>query len=248
MGYIYIIRNYINEKVYIGQTTKNIEDRWKQHLYNAINSKTRNQALYLAMRKYGVENFYIEELENVCDDLSLDDKEIYYIKEFNSLAPNGYNETLGGSKFKDDNPMYHDEIRTKVSKHFIGDKNPAKRPEVREKIRKSRLGTKASDETKKKMSQNNGRYWLGKNLSKETRDKISKNHGCRGKFGGLNPNAKQVARIDKDSFEILETYDSISSAIKWVQSNVKEGASQIGISHCCGGHQKTAFGYIWKFI
>ena len=51
MGYIYIIKNNVNSKVYIGQTKKSIEERWKEHIYS---STYRNQILYMAMRKYGV--------------------------------------------------------------------------------------------------------------------------------------------------------------------------------------------------
>ena len=156
--------------------------------------------------------------------------------------------TIGGSKFKDDNPMYHDEVRKKVSKHFIGDKNPAKRPDVKEKIRQKELGRKASDEARKKMSENSPRQWLGKHLSPETRAKISQNHGCRGKFGGLNPNSKAVQRLDKDTLEVLEEYDAINTAIKWVRENVRPNALASNISQAVHGKQKTAFGYVWRLI
>lgn len=247
MGCIYIIKNKINNKVYIGQTVKMMEERWREHLYNS-KPGGREQLIYLAMRKYGVENFYVELLEIADDTQSLDELEIAHIKNFNSLTPNGYNMTLGGSKFKDDNPMYHEEIRKKVSQHFIGDKNPAKRPEVKEKIREKALGRKASDEARKKMKENNGRYWAGKHLSEETKAKISKNHGCRGKFGGLNPNSKAVQRLDKDTLEVLEEYESIREAGKWVNENVNPRASWTNISKVCHGHQKTAFGYVWRLI
>lgn len=244
MGYIYIIKNTINSKVYIGQTRKTIEARWKEHLSNVF---VRDQAIYLAMRKYGSENFYIEELEHV-ENSNIDERETFYIKKYNSLAPNGYNLILTGKSFKNDNPMFHPEIAQKVSQSFIGDKNPAKRPEVREKIRKSRLGTKASEETKTKMSQNNGRYWLGKTRSEEYKKHFSETHWCRGRYKGLNPNSKKVARLDKNTLEILEEYDSLQSAIEWVHKNVSSTASWTNISKVCNNKQKSAFGFLWKFI
>lgn len=247
MGCIYIIKNTVNDKVYIGQTVKTMEERWREHVYNA-NAGQRDQLIYLAMRKYGVENFYVELLKIAEEDESLDELEIFYVKQFNALSPNGYNMTIGGSKFKDDNPMYHDEVRKKVSQHFIGDKNPAKRPEVREKIRQSSLGKIISAETRKKMSENNGRYWAGKHLSDETKAKISKNHSCRGKFGGLNPNSKAVQRLDKNTLEVLEEYDAINTAIRWVRENVKPNALASNISQAIHGAQKTAFGYVWRLV
>lgn len=97
-GYIYLITNKINGKTYVGQTTKTIEKRWKQHLSH---SKYDNYPLYYAMRKHGIDNFYIELLdiieEQTFDDLiaTLNDLEICYISIFDSLK-NGYNATAGG--------------------------------------------------------------------------------------------------------------------------------------------------------
>ena len=245
MKYIYIIKNKINDKVYIGQTKKSIEKRWNEHLKN---TKTRNQLIYLAMNKYGIENFYIELLEEVPENVSLDEREIYYIKQYNSISPNGYNMIKGGSNFKDDNPMYHKEIAKKVSEKFIGDKNPAKRPEVRLKISEYAKNHRASEETKKKMSINNCRYWKDKKLPKETCEKISKNHWSRGLYGGLNHSSKKVVRIDKYTDEILQTYNSIKEACDWVKENIRNNAQASNISRVCHGRQKTAFGFKWKII
>ena len=247
IGCIYVIKNTVNNKVYVGQTVKTMNERWDEHLYNA-KPDGREQLIYLAMRKYGVEKFHVELVKMADGTESLDELEIYYIDKFNSLTPGGYNMTRGGSKFKDDNPMYHEEIRKKVSKHFVGDKNPAKRPEVKEKIRQKALGRKASDEARAKMSANNPRQWLGKHLSEETRTKISQNHGCRGKFGGLNPNSKKVQRLDKNTFEVLEEYDAVMTACRWVRENVKENARASNISQAIHGKQKTAFGFAWKLV
>lgn len=239
-GYIYIIKNKVNQKYYVGQTNKTIKIRWKQH---KDSYKIRNQVIYLAMRKYGIENFYIEEIEKI-PEKQLDNREQYWIKKLDTMTPNGYNMTYGG----DFNPMHIPEIAQKVSKHFIGDKNPAKRPEVREKIRQSALGKKASEETKKKMSVNNGKYWKGKKHSLETRKKISENHSCRGKFGGLNPNSKCVARIDEKTNIILEKYNSLKEAEHWINNNIKSNATYTNITKCCNGKQKTAYGFKWTYI
>lgn len=92
MGFIYKIYNDINNKVYIGQTSSTIEERFKQHLkkINSVDKKT--YPLYNAMRKYGIEHFFIEQIEET-DDLNA--REIYWIKQFDSYN-NGYNATLGG--------------------------------------------------------------------------------------------------------------------------------------------------------
>lgn len=104
MGYIYKITNLINGYPYIGQTVNSIESRWKKHL-EATNA-SYNYLLYNAMRKYGIENFKVEEIEQ-CDNSLLNEREKYWIKMFDSyyLNGHGYNMTLGGegtTKYSDE--------------------------------------------------------------------------------------------------------------------------------------------------
>jgi hypothetical protein len=90
---IYKITNILNNKVYIGLTVQNLNDRFKQHL-NGVNSGSNCQ-LHRAIRKYGVENFKVEK---ICRCNSIDKMkklEILFIKKFNSFE-NGYNMTSGG--------------------------------------------------------------------------------------------------------------------------------------------------------
>lgn len=93
-GFIYIIRNTINNKVYIGQTRVDVITRWKEHLRHA---KYGKQIINRAMRKYGVNNFYISTLE-ICDSKLLDIREMYYISLYNSTNKSkGYNVSIGGN-------------------------------------------------------------------------------------------------------------------------------------------------------
>lgn len=71
-----------------------IEDRFKAHIKKStINS--RGYKLYNAFRKYGIENFYVELLEGNIPVEKLNDREIFYIEEYDSYE-NGYNSTKGG--------------------------------------------------------------------------------------------------------------------------------------------------------
>ena len=95
-GSIYIIKNKINDKVYIGQTTQSVVERFKQHC-KPSEHKRHKYTLYRAMTKYGVENFYYEIIEENIPVEKLDAKEIYYIDKYNSYVKNnGYNSTKGG--------------------------------------------------------------------------------------------------------------------------------------------------------
>jgi group I intron endonuclease len=111
IGEIYKITNLVNNHVYIGQTrshrlNKNkyrpfgYMGRFKDHV-NECNSNKKNVCRYLnsAINKYGVDNFKCEKMLECAID-ELDENEIKYIKECNSLFPNGYNLTEGGKTCK----------------------------------------------------------------------------------------------------------------------------------------------------
>ena len=92
---IYKITNNINGKCYIGQSV-NIEKRFNNHKIacNNPNDNGYKYPLYQAIRKYGIENFSFEILEE-CNINDLDEREKFYIIKYNSYN-NGYNQTLGG--------------------------------------------------------------------------------------------------------------------------------------------------------
>lgn len=91
MGYIYKIINQINNKVYVGKTVTTIANRWLHHLDDY---KKFDWHLYRAMRKYGIEHFSIEQIEE-CDDEIINEREIYWIEKLDTFH-SGYNSTLGG--------------------------------------------------------------------------------------------------------------------------------------------------------
>lgn len=94
MPYIYKIYNDINDKLYIGKTTKTIEDRWKEHVYAALYREDKNFLLYNAIKKYGIKYFHIAQIEECPTDI-LNDREKFWIQYYNSYN-NGYNMTEGG--------------------------------------------------------------------------------------------------------------------------------------------------------
>lgn len=99
MGYIYKVTNTINGKVYVGQTTRDVSSRWKNHISEARYPRQQdNSILHKAMRKYGENAFAVEELEQ-CDNDMLDDREQYWIQQYDS-ANVGYNISLGGKGYK----------------------------------------------------------------------------------------------------------------------------------------------------
>lgn len=101
MHYIYKYTNKITGKHYIGQTN-NLQKRYNGHKSEAFNPKASgyNLPFHCAIRKYGIENFSYDILEEIEDGESqgfIDDREIYFISFYHSLvSENGYNLTIGG--------------------------------------------------------------------------------------------------------------------------------------------------------
>jgi len=104
-SFIYLITNLITKKQYVGQTKEyynkkynGIEGRFKRHIYDALkkyNIDNKNSLPY-AIKIYGETNFNIEKIKKCLSDKA-DYYEKYYISQYNTLHPNGYNLTVGGS-------------------------------------------------------------------------------------------------------------------------------------------------------
>jgi group I intron endonuclease len=181
MHYIYIIKNIINGKMYVGQTI-NLIARWSCHKYN---SNTYNYPIYLAMRKYGIENFQFIPVENFNTQPEADIAEKFWIDLLETKYRKfGYNIKDGGSHGK-----HSEESKSKMS--LI------------------KIGKKASENTKLKFSKlrsGNLNPNFGKTTSKEVRAKISKSVTLKVQ-GEDNPNAKltkhlvNLIKIDYESGE-----------------------------------------------
>ena len=149
MGYIYKIVNKVTNKIYIGQTIQDLEERWKGHC--KLNSNCRY--LKASFKKYGIDNFNIK-LICICFDEDLDNYEIEYIEKYNSLVPNGYNLRKGGNGGKQ-----HEETKMKISQTL---KNKVNRV-----YSKPQLGKPHTEEIKRKISL----ALKGKKLSEEAKEK-----------------------------------------------------------------------------
>ena len=93
-GYVYCISNKINSHQYVGKTIRNIQERFLEHCKDSQKEKCENRPLYQAMRKYGIENFYVFLLEET-EISNLEEREQFWINELDTYK-NGYNATRGG--------------------------------------------------------------------------------------------------------------------------------------------------------
>lgn len=91
-GHIYVITNKATGEQYVGQTSRDIDIRFEEHCYD--NRSTSH--IHNAIKKYGIQNFTIEELETV-DLNQLDERERYWIAKLDTYK-HGYNQNIGGNQ------------------------------------------------------------------------------------------------------------------------------------------------------
>lgn len=164
---IYLIRNKINNKVYVGQSI-NIEKRWRDHKVRKDDS-----AIHQAIQKYGVENFEFKVLQECTRD-ELNDLEVFYIEKYKSFGKNGYNLNKGGNSCPKDFTKTRIE---RIKSSCKGRKSPMKGKHLSEETKKHlsevNKGKKASEETKLKLSINSKNAW--KNMSENNYKKRCEN-------------------------------------------------------------------------
>lgn len=93
-GYIYCISNDINNNKYVGKTIRSIKERFQEHCRDFRKYECEKRPLYSAMKKYGTEHFFVEQLEEV-EISKLEEREQYWINKLDTYN-NGYNATIGG--------------------------------------------------------------------------------------------------------------------------------------------------------
>ena len=132
-GEIYMITCIAENKNYIGQTIKTTPKRWKSHIANIKFGKKDCTLLYKAMRTYtNYElDFEVKCLKKDIQHSELDKWEEYFIKEYNTLYPNGYNIRIGNGSSKKivvlrEYDCHNEETRKKISTSQLGNRRPPK--------------------------------------------------------------------------------------------------------------------------
>lgn len=121
---IYKITCKSNNKVYIGQTSETLKQRFNRHM--GYQKDEHDTKFYRAVRKYGKENFFIEEIDTSNDQEELDNKELYWINYYDAVNK-GYNTKDTKGKCGGDTLRNHPdkaEICKKIRESKLGDKNP----------------------------------------------------------------------------------------------------------------------------
>ena len=242
---IYIHRNKINNKLYIGQTCQTPEKRWD----NGRGYKT-SERFYNAIQKYGWNNF---EHIILYTNLSLEQAnqiEQQLIKNLHTTDPQyGYNITKGGKNFHHSEETkrkigeanhialqgtkWTQEHRQLISKMFMGEGNPFygkhHTEETKEKISKSRKGKRAGEQ----------HPFYGKHHTEETKEKISENRKSKG--------GKQVRCINTG-----EIFDTMMDAARWcglaTSCSIGQACNKTGKRKTAGKHPITKEKLLWEFV
>lgn len=244
-GNIYKIINLINNKIYIGQTTKDIYYRFKCHIYKSYTVPKCRYALHHAINKYGKENFIIEKICECFSKNELDKREIYYIYKYKSYNRKyGYNLKLHYS-----HGMHSEETKEKIRRKRLGKKTSK---ETIEKLRKLSTGRKHTEEAKQKISKYRKKHYTKVILTEDGRKRLSeknskhqsgKGNSMYGRKGKLNPNSKKVMMIDLQTGDIIKLFESVGLAEKWLKENVNNKASHSNIVNVCNKNRSFAYGY-----
>lgn len=131
INYIYCYTNKQNGKKYVGQTN-NIKRRYKQHKDDSFanySDARYNQAIHCAIRKYGLDNFDFEILEVLENKTSeeVNERETYWIREKNSLAPNGYNLKATGEANRGRNSSSLSDVDKNEIRRRLREKEPIRK-------------------------------------------------------------------------------------------------------------------------
>ena len=203
-GSVYIIKNTVNNKIYVGQTRQTFKNRFKVH-------KSQKSYLGNALRKYGIEKFDINILSVPIYNLSIIEKKL--IDYYDCIAPNGYNLESGGKRDYTVSDITRDRMRRarigkkasdstrlKMSISMTGKKRkPFKRPphsiETKIKMSIAKKGVVFSEEHKKNMR--------GKKHKKEHIEKIQEKR--RRTYEIICPNGNKI--ITNKISEYCEKYN-----------------------------------------
>lgn len=234
-GYIYKICNSINDKIYIGQTRRDINVRWRQHLSTAQNGKDANTILYRAMNKYGCDNFNIQLIQEYSfyskEELikTLNEEEIRYISKYNSIKPNGYNMQHGGKS-----PT--ESLKRPVDKYSLDGKYLKSYESILE----------ACSDSDKKINRIH--------ISECCRGKLYTSAGYVWRFKGdkfdkYGEVDKRFTPVDQYSVDgkFIKHYYSFSNAVYEVFGTTNHEKYSSKIASCCKGKSRTAYGFVWRY-
>ena len=218
MGYIYQILQD-DKPVYVGQTIKQISERWYEHVY--LTQSNKGYEIHNKMRKIGINHFHIELLEETDE---LDEREIFWIEKLQThFSVGGCNLTRGGQTAAEKNkkPCYQYDLNGNFLREFESIKDASRF-----------IGKNHRNISNTLMGKFNTAYGY-----RWSYDKVEKLPPLKSNHTGVS---KEVYQYDLNGAFIAK-YESTKEAAKAL------GKSQGNISSAANGKRKTAYGFVWSY-
>lgn len=213
IGHIYCVVCNRNQRMYFGQTMQQVESRFEAHIRRAKRGSLLK--FHRAMRKYGEENFTVEEVVAVSAPTKkelkakLDFLERHFIQRYDTRK-NGYNMTDGGDSCPMVGKNHSEETKLKIGMATKGRKHLKA---TKDKISKGNKGKKLSEETRRKISEaKKGKTspFKGKHLSKEVRKHLSELAiGRQSPFKGHHHS--EATKRKMSEIKIIQNHGNIST-------------------------------------
>jgi group I intron endonuclease len=189
--FVYCIKNLVNDKVYVGQSTQKTDHRLQEHKSKLRSNTHENIHLQRAWNKYGESNFEIRKLETVETIDELNRLETRYAKQFRVHDRQfGYNIRGTG-----DNRFVTEETKKRISTSKLG--VPVHTKASKAKIRKASRNRIHTIESKLKRSVKlKGYVW-----PIEVRNQWAKTHRHDKEYPIiLSPNAIEYQPVNMSAF------------------------------------------------
>lgn len=242
--YTVYIHIFPNDKVYVGITSQNCEQRWKNGNGYANNSHLKN-----AIKKYGWKNIQHVVIR---DDMTKEDacqieKDLIALYDSTNRIK-GYNKSIGG-ELSSLGFHHTEEAKKRIGKASIGRKRTKEAIEIVAKAKRKQVDVydlqgkliarcKSLTEAEKLTGVDNS------NISSTCKGKYKQFKGYIFKYAGEKPD------IEKSKYrKPVMMFDLNGEYIKTF-STVKEAIEETHLTHigdCCKGKYSHCGGYIWRY-
>lgn len=199
---------YQNKIIYVGQTIRSLKRRMSSYKHSIKNDKIKTYIVN-HLRFYGLENHEFSIIEqNINHKEKLNEREIFYIKFYNTFYPNGMNLTEGG-----DSPIFSNETKNKMSNSRKG-KIPWNKGTIGLMGAHWTTGIKLPSHSEKwnrkiaKFGEDN--HFFGKKHSKESLEKMSQSLRGRKTWNKIE---SRIIKADKDN-NVIEIYPNKEAVLK----------------------------------
>ena len=207
---IYLITNDVNDKVYVGQTTKSLEERIRNHRNSMVSGG--NTHLYNAMRKYGWDKFHFRTIAYADDQETLNELEEYFIKKYDSIE-HGYNMAPGGSI----NTMFSPVV---AAKHDSVMRSPEVRAKISASMKKSYQERGGPSESHRKHLSESKKKLYSSEKGQEVKQKFRKSfHLSEEHFRALNDAKNKCVYCINEAGNIVAEFNRVKDAAYWWYNN-----------------------------